>query len=93
MISTFNTKTILQASPFISVLSKSVEKAVSQPTVALSVTEGLCASLMLLKFASAQQEKDNDFQNVWNAVLDMEKQIFFSEKYLTTCSEDGKLLL
>ncbi|CAG9834134.1 unnamed protein product [Diabrotica balteata] len=89
MIATFNTKTIPQASMFIPILTKSVEKAVAQPTIALSVTEGLCAALLLFKLASVQKEKDNDFQSVWNAVLDMEKQIFFAEKYLSTTTEDS----
>ncbi|XP_057670075.1 eIF-2-alpha kinase activator GCN1 [Diorhabda carinulata] len=89
MIATFSLKTIHQASVFIPILSKSVEKAVSQATVAVSVTEGLCAALMLLKFSSVQREKDNDFQNVWNAVLDNEKLTFFSEKYLTTTTDES----
>lgn len=91
MLSTFNRKTITQASVLVPVLLKSVEKAVSQPTVALSVTEGLCAALMLLKFSSLPQDKDNNVQIMWNAVLDMDKQIFVSEKYLSTCNEDSKL--
>ncbi|CAG9865117.1 unnamed protein product [Phyllotreta striolata] len=93
MISTFNSKTISQASPFVPILSKSIEKAVAQPAVAPSVTEGLCAALLLLKFASAQQDKDNQFQNVWNAVLDMDKQIFYSDKYLTAISDNGCVYL
>lgn len=90
MLATFNRKTISQATVLIPILLKSVEKAVSQPTVALSVTEGICAALVLLKLSSTPQDKDINVQTMWNAVLDMDKQIFISEKYLSTCNEDSK---
>ncbi|CAH1119168.1 unnamed protein product [Phaedon cochleariae] len=89
MLSTFNTKSISQITVLVPNLLKSVDKAISQPTVALSVSEGLCASLLLLKLVGNQQEKDNTFQNMWNALLDMDKQIFLSEKYLLSCTEDN----
>ncbi|CAH1977085.1 unnamed protein product [Acanthoscelides obtectus] len=91
MLATFNSKTITLVSPLVPVLLKSVEKAASQPAVALSVNEGLCAAVLLLRLAHAQQEKDNALHNMWNIVLDMNKQIFVSDKFLTTCSE-GSLL-
>lgn len=90
MLSTFNRKTISQATALIPILLKSVEKAVSQPTIALSVTEGLCAALVLLKLSVTTQDKDSSMQIMWNAALDMDKQIFVSEKYLSTCNEDSK---
>ncbi|KAJ8939614.1 hypothetical protein NQ318_012337 [Aromia moschata] len=79
----------LKASVLVPDLLKSVEKAVSQPTIIVSVTEGLCAALMLLKLGPIYQDKDPNFQIMWNAILDMEKQVFVSEKYLATCSEDS----
>ncbi|KAG5899951.1 hypothetical protein JTB14_002498 [Gonioctena quinquepunctata] len=93
MLVTFKAEMISQASVMIPVLLKSVEKAASQPTIALSVTEGVCAALLLLKLSHAQQEKDGSFQSMWNAVLDMDKQIFVSEKYLSTCSEESLVYL
>ncbi|KAJ8966633.1 hypothetical protein NQ314_003400 [Rhamnusium bicolor] len=89
MLSTFNTNTISQTSIMVPILLKSIEKAVLQPTIFLSVTEGLCAALMLLKLDHAQQEKENNLQVMWNAVLDMDKQVFVSDKYLMTCTDDS----
>nr|CAI5870227.1 unnamed protein product [Callosobruchus analis] len=90
MLATFNSKTVTSISPLVPVLLKSVEKAASQPAVALSVTEGLCAAILLLRLAHSQQEKDSGLHNMWNVVLDMDKQIFVSDKFLTTCSEECK---
>ncbi|XP_074026538.1 lethal (3) 80Fj [Leptinotarsa decemlineata] len=89
MLATFNTKTIPQACTIISILLKLVDKAVSQATNVLSVSEGVCAALLLLKLSHANQEKNNGFQSMWMAILDMDKQVFVSEKYLTTCAEES----
>nr|CAH7734834.1 unnamed protein product [Callosobruchus chinensis] len=89
MLATCNSKTITCISPLFPILLKSVEKAAAQPAVALSVTEGLCAAVLLLRLAHSQQEKDSGLHNMWNVVLDMDKQIFVSDKFLTTCSEES----
>lgn len=72
-------------------LLKSVEKAVTQPTQSVTVTEGLSAAVLLLSLAHAKVEIDGGYQAVWNAVLDMDKQIFVSEKYLSSATNEGML--
>lgn len=89
MLTTFSPTTISQASVLIPILLKSVEKAVSQPTQPLSVSEGLCASLLLIRLSGAKLEKENGLSNMWNSVIDMDKQIFVSEKFLQTTSENS----
>ncbi|RZC38970.1 translational activator GCN1-like, partial [Asbolus verrucosus] len=89
MLVCFNTNSIEQGSSLVPVLLKAVDRAVAQPTQCLSVTEGLCATCMLLKLVSVVGEKENNFQNLWNALLDMDKQIFVSEKFLSITGDDG----
>lgn len=87
MLSTFNANMISQAVSLIPILLKSVEKALSQPTQPQSVSEGLCASLLLMTLSESNCEKENGLSVMWNAVLDMDKQIFVSEKFLQTTNE------
>lgn len=89
MLACFSTNTIAQASTLAPLLLKSVEKAASQPTQALSVMEGLCAACILIKLISKIGDKDNSFQSLWNILLDMDKQIFVSEKFLSITNDDG----
>lgn len=90
MLACFNSTTVSQASVLTPILLKSVEKAVSQPTQAIAVTEGLCAACMLLKILKTDGEKANNLQSFWNALFDMEKQVFLSEKFLSLATDDGK---
>jgi len=53
------------------------------------VTEALCGTCLLLKMASADIGAEKKLDNLWNIVLDMDKQLFVSEKFLTVASEDG----
>lgn len=89
MATCFNGNTLPQATQIIQLLLKIVEKAASQPTQAPVVTEGLCATCLLLKLAAVQDEKDSQFGNLWNIVLDMEKQIFVGGKFLAIANETG----
>lgn len=89
MLACFDQNTITQASVLTPILLKSVEKAIAQPTQAVAVTEGLCAACMLLKILKVEGEKANNLQTFWNAVFDMEKQVFLSEKFLSVATDDG----
>lgn len=89
MLSTFNQNTIHQASVLTLLLTKSVDKAVAQPTQPAMVTEGLCAACMLLKLLAGDGEKPNNLHNFLNVLFDMDKQIFVSEKFLSVASDEG----
>lgn len=91
MLSTFNRKTITKSLGLSPILLKSVEKAMSQPTVPPTVTEGICAAVFLLKLLNVEKE-DSSFQVLWNALLDMNKQVFVSEHFLTSCEEESKFI-
>ncbi|KAK9878672.1 hypothetical protein WA026_023121 [Henosepilachna vigintioctopunctata] len=75
------------------ILLKSVEQAVSQPSQVQAVTEGLCAACVILNVSDLRSEKENGFHNMWHAILDMEKQIFVSEKFLSSATNDGLVLV
>lgn len=92
MLVCFNRNVIAQALIFVPILLKSVEKAAAQPAQTAVVTEGLCATCFLLRIASYEGDKENKLQNLWNIILDMNKQLFVSEKFLSVVSDEGKLL-
>ncbi|XP_045475078.1 eIF-2-alpha kinase activator GCN1 [Harmonia axyridis] len=83
----------LPSKELIPVILKSVENAVNQSSNAQSVTEGLCAVCVLLKVVSLSNDKENGFHNMWHIVLDMDKQVFVSEKFLSSASPDGLVLV
>lgn len=93
MLACLNQNTVSQANVLIPILLKSVEKAVSQPTQVIAVTEGLCAACMLLKILRTDGEKANNLQTFWNALFDMEKQVFLSEKFLSLAADDGSVVV
>jgi len=93
MLTTFKSSNISQASSLVPTLLKSVEKAVSQSNQPLSVSEGLCAALLLIKISGSKSDKENGLSSMWASVLDMDKQIFISEKFLQAANETSKYFL
>lgn len=89
MTALFQGNNICQASPLVPLLLKCVERAAAQPAQAQLVSEGLSAACCILKILGANSELEN-LQNFWNIILDVDKQLFLSEKYLTVASDDCK---
>ncbi|XP_066998088.2 stalled ribosome sensor GCN1 [Anabrus simplex] len=89
MSSCFHGNTLAQGVEFIPFLLKTVEKAVAQPTQVPIVTEALSAVCLLLKLASSDIGTDQQLSNLWNIILDVDKQLFVSEKFLTLASESA----
>uniref|UniRef100_A0A1B6CCQ0 TOG domain-containing protein n=1 Tax=Clastoptera arizonana TaxID=38151 RepID=A0A1B6CCQ0_9HEMI len=92
MSSFFHGSKINQGLEFVPLLLKSVEKAMNSPTQALIVTEGLSAACLLLKLTS-EDDRHSKFTPLWTALLDTDKQVFVSEKYLSQASEDALWLV
>ncbi|XP_046688091.1 eIF-2-alpha kinase activator GCN1-like [Homalodisca vitripennis] len=88
MAACFHGTTLPQGLELVPLLLKSVEKAVQQPTQVPVVTEGLSAVCLLLKLATVETG-DTKLSPLWSAVLDMDKQTFVSEKFLTQASDEG----
>ncbi|CAH1402466.1 unnamed protein product [Nezara viridula] len=73
---------------FIPLLMKSVEKSVSQSSQVPVVTEGLYAACLLLKISS-YNPLDSKLSFLYSIILDMEKQVFISERFLSQASCDA----
>ncbi|KAF7417549.1 hypothetical protein HZH68_000202 [Vespula germanica] len=67
------------------ILTQAITRAMQQSAQPMAVTEGLVASYLLLKFVLADQVENDKQTILWNVI---DEQIFFSEKFLTTCSDD-----
>ncbi|XP_012272971.1 eIF-2-alpha kinase activator GCN1 [Orussus abietinus] len=67
------------------ILSQAITRAAQQCIQPAAVTEGLVASYLLLKLVLAGRV-ENDKQSVLWSTID--EQIFFSEKFLSTCGDD-----
>nr|CAD7433309.1 unnamed protein product [Timema monikensis] len=89
MSACFNGNTLGQGVDFIPYLLKTVEKAVGQATQVPIVTEALSAACLLLKIVSSDVGADKNLGNFWTIVLDMDKQLFVSEKFLTLASDNA----
>ncbi|XP_011149210.1 eIF-2-alpha kinase activator GCN1 [Harpegnathos saltator] len=81
----FSTPATSYAGVIAPTLAQAISRAMQQCAQPTAVTEGLVASYLLLKFVLADQV-ENDKQSVlWSAI---DEQIFFSEKFLSTCGDD-----
>lgn len=85
----FHGNNISQAVLLVPTLLKCIERAVAQPAQSQLVSEGLCAACFILKILAAEIDLDN-LQGFWNVILDVDKQLFLSEKYLSLASDDCK---
>ncbi|XP_034188694.1 lethal (3) 80Fj [Osmia lignaria lignaria] len=66
-------------------LVQAITRAIQQCAQPAAVTEGLVASYLLVKLVLANQVENDKQAVLWNAI---DEQIFFSEKFLSTCGDD-----
>nr|XP_012138451.1 PREDICTED: translational activator GCN1 isoform X2 [Megachile rotundata] len=66
-------------------LVQAITRAIQQCAQSAAVTEGLVASYLLVKLILANQVENDKQAVLWNAI---DEQIFFSEKFLSTCGDD-----
>lgn len=67
-------------------LLKIFDRAMQNSTQISLVSEGACAACILLKTDGA--ENDDRLSNFWNIILDMNKSIFFTERFLNSAPAD-----
>ncbi|XP_071447058.1 stalled ribosome sensor GCN1 [Hetaerina americana] len=89
MAVSFSGNTLYQGAEFFPQLQKVVEKAFAQPTQVPVVTEALSAACLLLKISTADVTVQSKMTGLMAILLDMEKQLFVSEKFLSLASEDA----
>lgn len=90
MSSCFTSNTAHLGADVVPVLVKTIEKGASQPTQAPIVTEALAATCLLLKlWTSEGTVSEAQLSSVLPLIIDAEKQLFVSEKFLTVASDDA----
>uniref|UniRef100_A0A670ZVW9 GCN1 activator of EIF2AK4 n=1 Tax=Pseudonaja textilis TaxID=8673 RepID=A0A670ZVW9_PSETE len=88
MLASFKGNVLLQGSEMLPLLIQTVEKAGTQSTQIPLVTEGVAAALLICRLSVADVQIENKLNSFWQLILDEKKQIFTSEKFLQSASEE-----
>uniref|UniRef100_A0A8C4JSD7 GCN1 activator of EIF2AK4 n=1 Tax=Dromaius novaehollandiae TaxID=8790 RepID=A0A8C4JSD7_DRONO len=91
MLASFKGDTLLQGIDLLPMLIQTVEKAASQSTQVPMVTEGVAAALLICRMSVIEGQTESKLSGFWQLILDEKKQIFTSEKFLQSASEEGIL--
>ncbi|XP_061459241.1 stalled ribosome sensor GCN1 [Rhineura floridana] len=89
MLASFKGNVLMQGADLLPVLIQTVEKAAAQSTQVPLVTEGVAAALLICRLSVADAQIDNKLNSFWPLILDEKKQIFTSEKFLQSASEEA----
>ncbi|KAG8455790.1 hypothetical protein GDO86_001836 [Hymenochirus boettgeri] len=89
MLTSFKGDTLHQALELLPLLLQTVEKATSQTSQASMVAEALAAAVLLCRLSVAQPQAESKLNTFWQILTDEKKQIFTSEKFISSASEDS----
>uniref|UniRef100_A0A8C3QIQ3 GCN1 activator of EIF2AK4 n=1 Tax=Cyanoderma ruficeps TaxID=181631 RepID=A0A8C3QIQ3_9PASS len=89
MLASFKGDTLLQGMDLLPMLIQTVEKAASQCTQVPMVTEGVAAALLICRMSVIEGQTESKLSGFWQLILDEKKQIFTSEKFLQSASEEA----
>ncbi|XP_053225790.1 eIF-2-alpha kinase activator GCN1 isoform X2 [Podarcis raffonei] len=89
MLASFKGNVLMQGVDLLPLLMQTVEKAAAQSTQVALVTEGVAAALLICRLSVADAQIENKLSSFWPLVLDEKKQIFTSEKFLQSASEEA----
>ncbi|XP_015280782.1 PREDICTED: translational activator GCN1 [Gekko japonicus] len=89
MLSSFKGNVLFQGLDLLPLLIQTVEKAATQSTQVPLVTEGVAAALLICRLSVADTQIENKLNSFWQLILDEKKQIFTSEKFLQSASEEA----
>lgn len=70
-------------------LLQTVEKASQNSTQLPLVSEAICAVCLILITELSNENNNQKLNSFWNIVLDMNKQVFVSERYITSAPSDS----
>lgn len=70
-------------------LLQTVEKASQNSTQLPLVSEAICAVCLILITEVSKENNNQKLNSFWNIVLDMNKQVFVSERYITSAPSDS----
>lgn len=88
MLASFKGNVLLQGAEMLPLLVQTVEKAGAQSTQIPLVTEGVAAALLICRLSVADVLIENKLNSFWQLILDEKRQIFTSEKFLQSASEE-----
>ncbi|XP_044304801.1 eIF-2-alpha kinase activator GCN1 [Varanus komodoensis] len=89
MLASFKGNLLLQGTDMLPLLNQAVEKAAAQSTQVPLVTEGVAAALLICRLSVADAQIESKLNSFWQLILDEKKQIFTSEKFLQSASEEA----
>uniref|UniRef100_A0A8C8VR02 TOG domain-containing protein n=1 Tax=Pelusios castaneus TaxID=367368 RepID=A0A8C8VR02_9SAUR len=89
MLASFKGDTLLQAMDLLPMLIQTVEKSASQSTQVSMVTEGVASALLICRMSLVDASTESKLSGFWQLILDEKKQIFTSEKFLQSASEEA----
>ncbi|XP_053135159.1 eIF-2-alpha kinase activator GCN1 [Hemicordylus capensis] len=89
MLASFKGNVLLQGVELMPLLLQTVEKAGAQSTQVPLVTEGVAAALLICRLSVADIQIENKLNSFWQLILDEKKQVFTSEKFLQSASEEA----
>lgn len=90
MSSCFSSSTAHLGVDVVPLLVKTVEKGASQPTQVPVVTEALAATCLILKlWGSEGTVSEDQLTSILPAIIDADKQLFVSDKFLTVAADEA----
>ncbi|CAH2295310.1 eIF-2-alpha kinase activator GCN1 [Pelobates cultripes] len=93
MLVTFKGDTLLQALALLPTLIQTVEKTTSQTTQIFMLAEALAAAVLICRISVAEPQTEAKLGTFWQILGDEKKQIFTSEKCISSASEDSLCIL
>ncbi|XP_077317570.1 stalled ribosome sensor GCN1 [Lithobates pipiens] len=93
MLVSFRGDTLGQALGLLPLLIQTVEKAASQTAQISFLTEALAAAVLVCRLSIIETQIESKLNNFWQLLSDEKKQIFTSDKFLSSTSEESLLTL
>ncbi|KAG8596974.1 hypothetical protein GDO81_002124 [Engystomops pustulosus] len=88
MLVSFKGDTLGQALGLVPLLIQTVEKAAAQSAQISLLTESLAAAVLVCRISLTESQVENKLNNFWQLLSDDKRQIFTSEKFLSSASEE-----
>ncbi|XP_068094819.1 stalled ribosome sensor GCN1 [Hyperolius riggenbachi] len=89
MLVSFKGDTLGQALELLPLLLQTVEKATSQTAQVSSLSEALACAVLVCRLSITETQIESKLNNFWQLVSDEKKQIFTSDKFLSSASEES----
>ncbi|KAM4708063.1 stalled ribosome sensor GCN1 [Discoglossus pictus] len=89
MLVSFKGDTLLQALELLPLLIQIVEKAAAQTTQITLLAEALAAAVLICRISAVETQTESKLSTFWQLLADEKKQMFTSEKFLSSVSEES----